>query len=46
LNNEGRTGVVDYVHLGVGNELAGKLELTYPLHPALKRAYDLLYKKF
>jgi DNA primase small subunit len=46
LNNEGRTSVVEYVHLNVGNELSGKLELSYPLHPAMRRAYDLLYKKF
>ena len=44
--NEARAAVTDFVHLGVGNEFSGKLELHYPIHPTLKRAYKILEKKF
>jgi DNA primase small subunit len=46
MNNEARSAVTEYIHLGVGNELAGKLELSYPMHPMLQRAYTVLVRKF
>jgi DNA primase small subunit len=46
MNNEMRTAVVDYVHLSAGNEMGGGLELSYPLHPALDRAFKLLDRHF
>ena len=46
MNNEARTAVTDYMSLSVGNEMSGKLELSYPLHPHLQNAYKILSKKF
>jgi hypothetical protein len=38
--------MTDYIHLAVGNEMSGKMNLSYPLHPMLARAYKYLYPKF
>ncbi len=46
MTNEMRTAVTEYIHLGVGNEHGGSIELNYPLHPMLERAYKYLEKKF
>lgn len=46
MNNECRTAVTDYMGLPVGNELSGGLELGYPLHPMLERAFIFLEKRF
>lgn len=46
MNNEMRTAVVDYIHLSTGNEMGGGLELSYPLHPALDRAFKILDRHF
>jgi len=46
MNNEMRTAVTDYLYLSVGNELTGGLEISYPLHPMLERAYRYLDKRF
>ena len=46
MSNEMRTAVTEYIHLSVGNEISSGLELTYPLHPALDRAFKLLEKRF
>jgi DNA primase small subunit len=35
MNNEMRSAVVAYCNIGTGNELSGKLNLNYPLHPRL-----------
>jgi DNA primase small subunit len=43
MNNEMRAAVTEYCNLGVGNELTGKMHLSYPLHPTLKRAYEYLF---
>lgn len=45
MNNEQRIAVTEYINLGVGNELSGRLNLSNPLHPSLKRAYKKLYPK-
>ena len=44
MNNEMRAAVTEYINLGVGNELAGRLNISYPLHPMLDRAYKYLSK--
>ena len=41
-----RQAVVSYCNLGVGNEMSGKMQLSYPLHPRLKKMYPYLKKKF
>ncbi len=46
MNNEARSAVTDYLFLPTGNEMGGGLELTYPLHPMLERAYIFLEKRF
>jgi hypothetical protein len=35
MNNEMRTAVFSYCNLGVGNEMSGRTQLSYPLHPRL-----------
>jgi hypothetical protein len=46
MNNEMRAAVTEYMFLPTGNEMGGGLELHYPLHPMLERAYKMLNKKF
>jgi len=46
MSNEMRSAVVSYCNLGVGNELAGKMNLHSPLHPRLKKVYNYLKKQF
>lgn len=46
MNNEMRTAVTDYLFLSVGNEMTGGLEISYPLHPMLEKAYRVLEKCF
>jgi DNA primase small subunit len=46
MNNEARTAVTDYIFLPTGNEMGGGLELSYPLHPMLDRAFNFLDKRF
>jgi hypothetical protein len=46
MNNEARSAVTEYMNLSVGNELGGGLELSYPLHPMLERAYKFLNNRF
>lgn len=46
MNNEMRAAVTEYLFLAVGNELGGGLDLSYPLHPMLDRAYKYLNTKF
>lgn len=46
MNNEARGAVVDYINLSTGNEMGGGLDLSYPLHPTLDRAYKYLDKQF
>ena len=46
MNNEMRTAVTDYMFLPTGNEMGGGLDLHYPLHPMLDRAFKMLNKKF
>ncbi|KAJ1453594.1 hypothetical protein M885DRAFT_485379 [Pelagophyceae sp. CCMP2097] len=48
LTNEARSAVVSYLSLVHGNAEtnAKKVSLTWPLHPALHRAYDLLEPLF
>jgi DNA primase small subunit len=43
MTNEQRAAVTEYCNMGVGNELAGRLQVHYPIHPMLKRAYKTLY---
>lgn len=45
MNNEQRSAVTEFINLGVGNELSGKLNLSHPLHPMLERAFKYLYPK-
>jgi len=42
MSNEMRTAVTQYCSVTAGNELSGKLILTYPLHPNLRKAYEFL----
>ena len=46
MNNEMRTAVTQYFNIGTGNENSGKLTLSSPLHPALKKAYRFLEPYF
>lgn len=46
MTNEMRQTVTKYCDIGVGNELAGKLNLSYPLHPNLRKAYEYLAPHF
>jgi DNA primase small subunit len=46
MNNEHRAAVTEYMFLAVGNEMGGGLDLSYPLHPMLERAYKMLEKRF
>ena len=46
MTNEMRSAVVQYCNLGVGNELSGKMTLSHPLHPRLKKVYKYLVKQF
>ena len=46
MQNDMRQAVVSYCNLGVGNEMSGKMQLSYPLHPRLKKMYPYLKKKF
>jgi hypothetical protein len=46
MNNEGRTAITDYMFLPTGNEMGGSLDLSYPLHPMLERAFNFLEKRF
>lgn len=46
MSNEMRSAVVGYCNIGVGNENASRLQLEYPLHPRLRKAYDYLKEKF
>lgn len=46
MTNEQRAAVTEYVHLNVGNEQTANIELSYPLHPMLERAYKYLEKRF
>jgi len=46
MSNEMRSAVTEYMFLAVGNEQSSGLELNYPLHPALNRAYQYLKTKF
>lgn len=46
MNNEARTAVTDYMFLSTGNEMGGSLDLSYPLHPMLDRAFTFLNKRF
>ncbi len=46
MNNEMRNAVANYINLNIGGENSGKLKLTYPLHPHLQKAYDILQKEF
>ena len=46
MTNEMRSAVTQYFNIGVGNELAGKLNLASPLHPSLRRAFNFLKPYF
>jgi DNA primase small subunit len=46
MTNEMRSAVTEYMYLATGNEMGGGLELHYPLHPLLDRAYNMLKPKF
>lgn len=46
MNNEQRTAVTDYIHLSIGNDMSGGLDLSYPLHPMLQSAFKFLEKRF
>jgi len=46
MNNEMRSAVTEYIHIATGNEMGGGLDLHYPLHPMLERAYKFLEKRF
>ena len=46
MNNEARTAVTDYMFLPTGNEMGGSLDLSFPLHPMLERAFRFLDKRF
>ena len=42
MTNEMRIAVTEYIHLPVANEMGGTLDLSYPLHPLLERAFKFL----
>lgn len=46
MTNEMRSAVVAYCNIGTGNELSGKLNLNYPLHPRLMGSYKILLPMF
>lgn len=47
LSNEGRTAIVEYLSVYVGNELTGgHAKLAKPIHPGLKRAVDIIKPRF
>jgi DNA primase small subunit len=47
MSNEMRTAVTQYCNIGAsGNENSGKVALSYPLHPNLRRAYNFLVPFF
>lgn len=46
MNNEMRTAVVSYCNLGVGNEMSGRTQLQYPLHPRLQQIFKKLLPDF
>lgn len=41
-----RQAVTQYCSVGGGNEMSGKLNLHYPLHPMLKRSFVFLKPYF
>ena len=43
MSNEQRTAVAEYVNVNIGNEMTGKCFIPTPMHPSLKRSYDILY---
>ena len=46
MTNEMRGAVVGYCNLGVGNEMSGRTQLQFPLHPRLRKCYEYLLPKF
>lgn len=46
MSNEMRTAVTQYCNIGSGNENSGKVQLSYPLHPNLRKAYVFLLPFF
>ena len=46
MTNEMRSAVISYCNIGVGNENASRLQLDYPMHPRLRKAYEYLKVKF
>lgn len=46
MNNEMRTAVTQYCNISAGNENSGKVQLSYPLHPTLRKAFDFLMPHF
>jgi len=47
MTNEMRTAVTEYLYLSMGNELgSSSMDLTYPLHPMLEKAFKFLEKRF
>ena len=46
MQNDMRQAVTQYCNVGTGNELSGKLNLHYPLHPMLKKSFDFLKPHF
>jgi hypothetical protein len=46
MNNDMRNAVCNYINIGLGNEKAGRLQLTSPMHPHLVRSYKHLAPNF
>jgi len=46
MTNEMRTAVTHFFNLERGNEYSDRLNLSYPLHPTLKLAYEKLRPEF
>ena len=47
LTNEGRSAIVDYLGVYVGNEMTGGVaKLSTPMHPALVRASEIINSQF
>ena len=46
MSNDMRSAIANYINIGLGNEKADRLNLSYPLHPHLQRAYDQLRPHF
>jgi DNA primase small subunit len=46
MTNEMRSAIVGFMNLNLGNEMSARLQLSYPLHPRLRKIYKYLEPEF